>query len=161
VGAAGADRKSGGMWCALLYPTRKLAMQTHSFADRLFRSSSPRIVPGCLLGGEKRKSEKAQLHRGITLLVATPGHLLNHLTKKESLPLSLLQTVALSGLSSTRLITFWTGAALGGRCEADCPVALRVMPAFQSVLVSATVTSKLNGTARRVPSGDSNDGGWA
>ncbi len=33
--------------------------------------------------------------------------------------------------------------------------------AFQSVLVSGTVTSKLEGTARRVPSRDSNGGGWA
>jgi hypothetical protein len=75
----------------------------------------PRIVPGCLSRGEKRKSEKARLRRGITLLVATPGHLLNHLTKTESFPLSLLQTAALSGLSSTRSIAFWTGAASGGR----------------------------------------------
>ncbi len=115
MGAAGADRKSGGTWCILLYPTHKPAMQTHSFAERLLQSSFPRIVPGCLSGGEKRKSEKARLRRGITLLVATPGHLLNHLTKMESLPLLLRQTAASSGLSSTRSITFWTGAALGGR----------------------------------------------
>ncbi len=44
-----------------------------------------------------------------------PGHLLNHLMKTESLPLLLLQTAALSGLSSTRLIAFWMGAASGGR----------------------------------------------
>ncbi len=115
AGAAGADRKSGGTWCVLLYPTREPATQTHSFADGLFRSSFPRIVPGCLSGGEKRKSEKARLRRGITLLVATPGNLLNHLTKMESLLLLLRQTAALSGLSSTRLNAFWTGAASGGR----------------------------------------------
>jgi ATP-dependent RNA helicase DDX31/DBP7 len=64
AGAAGADRKSRGTWCVLLCPTRELATQTHSFADRLCRASFPRIVPGCLSGGEKRKSEKAQLRRG-------------------------------------------------------------------------------------------------
>ena len=32
---------------------------------------------------------------------------------------------------------------------------------LSSVLVLATVTSELEGTARRVPSGDSNGGGWA
>ncbi len=83
------DRKSGGTWCVLLCPTREPAMQMHSFADRLCRSLFPRIVPGCLSGGEKRKSEKAWLRRGITLLVTTPGRLLNHLTKTESLPLLL------------------------------------------------------------------------
>jgi hypothetical protein len=96
-------------------PTHEPVMQTHSFADRLCRSLFPRIVPGCLSGGEKRKSEKARLRRGVTLLVATPGRLLNHLMKTESLPLSLRQTAASSGLSSTRLIASWTGAALGGR----------------------------------------------
>ena len=49
----------------------------------------PRIFLGCLSGGEKCKSEKARLRRGITLLVAMPGHLLNHLTKTESIPLLL------------------------------------------------------------------------
>ncbi len=115
MGAAGADHKSGGTWCILLCPTREPETQTHSFADRLFRSSFPRIVPWCVSGGEKRKSEKAQLRRGITLLVATPGHLLNHLTKTESLLLSLRQTAALSGLSSMRSIAFWMGVASGGR----------------------------------------------
>ena len=33
--------------------------------------------------------------------------------------------------------------------------------AFQSVLVSAMVTSELEGTARRLPSGDGNGGGLA
>ncbi len=131
----------------------------------------PRIVPGCLSGGEKRKSEKAWLRRGITLLVATPGHLLKHLTKTESLPLLLRQTTALSGLSSTRLIASWTGAASGGRwSRLSCGFAgnaaarrgwVGATRAFQSVLVLATVTSKLQGMARRVPSGDGNGGGWA
>jgi hypothetical protein len=115
AGAAGAYRKSGGTWCVLLCPTHKPGMQAHSFADRLCRSSFPRIVPGCLLGGEKRKSEKVRLRRGITLLVTTPGHLLNHLMKTESLPLLLRKTTASSGFSSMRSIAFWTGAASGGR----------------------------------------------
>ncbi len=72
AGVAGADHKSGGTWCILLCPTREPAMQTHSFADRLCRSSFPRIVPGCLSGGEKRKSEKAQLRRGHAWAPAQP-----------------------------------------------------------------------------------------
>ncbi len=171
MGAAGADRKSGGTWCVLLYPTCEPAMQMHSFAEQLFRSSFPRIVPGCLSGGEKRKSENARLRRGITLLLAMPGHLLNHLTKTESLPLLLWQTAASSGLSSTRLIASWMGVALGGRWSrlssgfAGNAAAWRgwvgATGAFQSVLVLATVTSKLEGTARRVPSGEGNGWGWA
>ncbi len=37
------------------------------------------LVAGCLSGGEKRKSEKARLRKGIHILVATPGRLLDHL----------------------------------------------------------------------------------
>jgi ATP-dependent RNA helicase DDX31/DBP7 len=35
-------------------------------------------VPGILCGGEKRKSEKARLRKGITILVGTPGRILDH-----------------------------------------------------------------------------------
>ena len=35
--------------------------------------------------GEKRKSEKARLRKGVTILVATPGRLLDHLSKTEIL----------------------------------------------------------------------------
>ena len=52
-----------------LVPHAQPATQTHSFADQLCLSSFPRMVPWCLSGGEKRKSEKARLRRGITLLV--------------------------------------------------------------------------------------------
>lgn len=31
-----------------------------------------------LIGGEKRKSEKARLRKGITILIGTPGRLLDH-----------------------------------------------------------------------------------
>ncbi len=111
-------RRHGGGRCGPQVrgiPTCKPVTHTHSFTDQLCQSLFPRIVPGCLSGGEKRKSEKVRLRRGITLLVTTPGHLLSHLTKTESLPLSLRQTAASSGFSSTRLIAFWTGAASGGR----------------------------------------------
>ena len=37
------------------------------------------LVPGSLSGGERRKSEKARLRKGVTVLVCTPGRLLDHL----------------------------------------------------------------------------------
>lgn len=37
------------------------------------------LVPGSLSGGERRKSEKARLRKGVTILVCTPGRLLDHL----------------------------------------------------------------------------------
>jgi superfamily II DNA/RNA helicase len=37
------------------------------------------LVQGCVSGGERRKSEKARLRKGVTVLVSTPGRLLDHL----------------------------------------------------------------------------------
>jgi ATP-dependent RNA helicase DDX31/DBP7 len=41
------------------------------------------LVPGVLSGGEKKKSEKARMRKGVTVLVSTPGRLLDHLSNTE------------------------------------------------------------------------------
>ena len=38
-----------------------------------------------LLGGESRKSEKARLRKGVNIVLGTPGRLIDHLEKSESL----------------------------------------------------------------------------
>ncbi|OAY25603.1 DEAD-box ATP-dependent RNA helicase 17 isoform X2 [Manihot esculenta] len=42
------------------------------------------IVPGHVMGGENRSKEKARLRKGISILVATPGRLLDHLKNTSS-----------------------------------------------------------------------------
>ncbi|KAJ3411795.1 ATP-dependent RNA helicase dbp7 [Chytridiales sp. JEL 0842] len=42
------------------------------------------IVPGLVVGGDKRKAEKARLRKGCTILVSTPGRLLDHLKTTQS-----------------------------------------------------------------------------
>lgn len=37
------------------------------------------LVSGILIGGEHRGHEKARLRKGVTILVATPGRLMDHL----------------------------------------------------------------------------------
>jgi len=46
-----------------------------------------RIVPGILCGGEKKKSEKARLRKGINILIATPGRLIDHIRLTKTLSL--------------------------------------------------------------------------
>jgi ATP-dependent RNA helicase DDX31/DBP7 len=41
------------------------------------------LFPLCVVVAEKRKSEKARLRKGVTILVATPGRLLDHLQHSE------------------------------------------------------------------------------
>ncbi|KAG8534495.1 hypothetical protein GDO81_019354, partial [Engystomops pustulosus] len=43
------------------------------------------IVPGVLMGGEKRKSEKARLRKGINILISTPGRLVDHIKSTKSI----------------------------------------------------------------------------
>lgn len=40
-------------------------------------------VPGVLIGGENRGHEKARLRKGVSLVVATPGRLLDHLSSTQ------------------------------------------------------------------------------
>jgi ATP-dependent RNA helicase DDX31/DBP7 len=41
-------------------------------------------VPGLLIGGATRTHEKAKLRKGVTILVSTPGRLLDHLQNTSS-----------------------------------------------------------------------------
>jgi ATP-dependent RNA helicase DDX31/DBP7 len=67
------DRHVGGTRCNILCPTRELASQTANVTEKLCLNSFRWIVPGCLSGGKKRKSEKARICKGISILIATPG----------------------------------------------------------------------------------------
>lgn len=43
------------------------------------------LVSGILIGGEHRGHEKARLRKGVTILVATPGRLMDHLEVRHGL----------------------------------------------------------------------------
>lgn len=80
------DRSKGT--CALIIsPTRELSLQIYEVLRKALRPF-PKIVPGLIVGGEKRKSEKARLRKGITILISTPGRLSDHLKNTVSFNLS-------------------------------------------------------------------------
>ena len=70
------DRTSG-IFAIILTPTRELAKQTEHVLTTL--TAGTWVVPGWLLGGERKKAEKARLRKGVNILVATPGRLVDHL----------------------------------------------------------------------------------
>jgi ATP-dependent RNA helicase DDX31/DBP7 len=76
------DRASG-THAIIISPTRELALQIYEVLRKLLRPF-PQIVPGLIMGGEKRKSEKARLRKGVSILVATPGRLVDHLVHTQS-----------------------------------------------------------------------------
>lgn len=101
--------RSVGTLAIILAPTRELARQIYEVAEKLCQlhlslrevnkkedgedddeeedSAARRtrwLVPGLLSGGSTKNHEKSRLRKGIPLLVATPGRLLDHLQNTSS-----------------------------------------------------------------------------
>jgi ATP-dependent RNA helicase DDX31/DBP7 len=53
------------------------------------------LVPGLLTGGENRHHEKQRLRKGVVILVATPGRLLDHLESTTAFSVAHLQWLVL------------------------------------------------------------------
>ena len=74
------------------------------------------MVPGYLIGGEKKKAEKARLRRGINILVGTPGRLIDHLHSTRCLSLSSARFLVIDeadrllDMGYERSITRWAAA---------------------------------------------------
>lgn len=79
--------RDSGLFAVVLAPTRELCKQISTVLDSLLRCAHW-IVAGTVIGGEKKKSEKARLRKGLNILVATPGRLADHLQHTEALDVS-------------------------------------------------------------------------
>ncbi|ETN41844.1 uncharacterized protein HMPREF1541_03782 [Cyphellophora europaea CBS 101466] len=79
-----AVHRDSGLFAIILAPTRELCKQISVVLDRLL-GCAHYIVAGTVTGGERKKSEKARLRKGLNCLVATPGRLVDHLENTEVL----------------------------------------------------------------------------
>ncbi|CAH1984200.1 unnamed protein product [Acanthoscelides obtectus] len=70
-------QRSDGVQAIIIVPTRELAMQTHELFGKI--NTFQWIVVGHLCGGENRNTEKNRLRKGVHILIATPGRLLDHM----------------------------------------------------------------------------------
>ena len=84
--ADGVHRDSG-LFAIVLAPTRELCKQIAIVLENLL-GCAHWIVAGTVIGGEKKKSEKARLRKGLNILVATPGRLADHLENTKVLDTS-------------------------------------------------------------------------
>lgn len=85
-GGAGLSRDAG-LFAIILAPTRELSKQISTVLEGLL-GCAHWIVTGTVIGGEKKKSEKARLRKGLNILVATPGRLADHLDHTEAMDVS-------------------------------------------------------------------------
>ena len=81
--------RDDGTKALIIAPTRELCLQIYEVLVFVAKACVW-LVPGCIIGGEKKKSEKARLRKGITVLVCTPGRLLDHLRTTECFKYALL-----------------------------------------------------------------------
>lgn len=152
------SRKELGTKCLILCPTRELASQTLEVLEKLCQANfAGWIVPGGLLGGDSRNSEKSRIRKGLAIVVATPGRLLDHLQKTQSLLLGLkgkLQWLVLD--EADRLLDM----GLGDQVKQIVQIvrsneASKSKAWWRSVLVSATVTQSVQDLANeRILCGD-------
>ncbi|NXC83367.1 DDX31 helicase, partial [Cercotrichas coryphoeus] len=126
-------QRSDGPYALVLVPTRELALQSFDTIQKLLKPFTW-IVPGVLMGGEKRKSEKARLRKGINILISTPGRLVDHIKSTECIHFRRTQWLIIDEADRILDLGF----------EKDVAVILNALNAEretrQNVLLSATLT---------------------
>ncbi|XP_063100235.1 probable ATP-dependent RNA helicase DDX31 isoform X5 [Cavia porcellus] len=129
-------QRSDGPYALVLVPTRELALQSFDTIQKLLKPFTW-IVPGVLMGGEKRKSEKARLRKGINILISTPGRLVDHIKSTKNIHFSRIQWLVLDEADRILDLGF----------EKDLTVILNAVNAEgqkrQNVLLSATLTESV------------------
>ncbi|NWV39048.1 DDX31 helicase, partial [Grantiella picta] len=122
-------QRSDGPYALVLVPTREV----RGF-PLLSLGPFTWIVPGVLMGGEKRKSEKARLRKGINILISTPGRLVDHIKSTECIHFRRTQWLIIDEADRILDLGF----------EKDVAVILNALNAEretrQNVLLSATLT---------------------
>jgi len=86
--------RADGTLALIICPTRELCLQVVDTLTLLSRRFFW-IVPGSVHGGENRAKEKARLRKGVSVLVTTPGRLLDHLQNTESFKIDKLKWLVL------------------------------------------------------------------
>lgn len=86
--------RESGLFALILAPTRELSKQINTVLESLL-TCCHWIVGGTVIGGEKKKSEKARLRKGLNVLVATPGRLVDHLDHTEVLDVNKVRWLVL------------------------------------------------------------------
>ncbi|WVZ60900.1 hypothetical protein U9M48_010860 [Paspalum notatum var. saurae] len=126
-----------GTGVVVVCPTRELAIQKHNVAKELMKYHSQTL--GYVIGGNNRRSEVDQLLKGVNLLVATPGRLLDHLQNTKSFIYKSLKCLVIDGVDCMFELNF----------EEDMKQIFKHLPLNrQTVLFSARQTPEVENLAK-------------
>ncbi|KAG7666278.1 HAS1 [[Candida] subhashii] len=122
----------------IITPTRELALQIFGVARELMEFHSQTC--GIVIGGADRRAEAFKLGKGVNLLVATPGRLLDHLQNTPGFVFSNLKALVIDEADRILEIGF----------EDEMKKIIKILPNEdrQSMLFSATQTTKVEDLAR-------------
>jgi ATP-dependent RNA helicase DDX18/HAS1 len=126
-----------GTGVMVLTPTRELALQIYNVAQQPKKKHTQ--THGLIIGGANRRAEAEKLVRGVNLLVATPGRLLDHMQNTKGFTFSSLKVFCMDEADRMLDIGF----------EEEMRTIVRMIPKDrQTMLFSATQTTKVEDLAR-------------
>ena len=126
-----------GTGVMVLSPTRELALQIYNVAQQLMKKHSQ--THGLIIGGANRRAEAEKLVKGVNLLVATPGRLLDHMQNTKGFAFGSLKVFCMDEADRMLDIGF----------EEEMRTIVRMIPKDrQTMLFSATQTTKVEDLAR-------------
>ncbi|XP_054266551.1 probable ATP-dependent RNA helicase pitchoune [Macrosteles quadrilineatus] len=126
-----------GVGCLIISPTRELSMQTFGVLKELMAHHYHTY--GLIMGGANRATEAQKLAKGINIIVATPGRLLDHLQNTPDFLYKNLQCLVIDEADRILQIGF----------EEDMKQIINLLPKRrQTMLFSATTTDKTEALTR-------------
>jgi len=132
---SGADRQAPS--ALVLVPTRELAMQVAEAVHRYGKSLHVHVLP--IYGGQAMQLQLRALRRGVDVVVATPGRILDHL-RRGSIDLTTVRMVVLDEADEMLDMGF----------AEDLEAILAALPAErQTALFSATIAPRIATIAKK------------
>ncbi|RQX72645.1 DEAD/DEAH box ATP-dependent RNA helicase [Toxoplasma gondii CAST] len=126
-----------GTGVIVISPTRELSLQIFDVAAELAKFLPQTL--GLVIGGANRKHEVEKLQKGVNILVATPGRLLDHLQNTKGFQYSNLLSLVIDEADRILQIGF----------EEEMNAILQMLPQTrQTCLFSATQSAKVADLAR-------------
>lgn len=126
-----------GTGVVVISPTRELALQIFSVAKELLKHHTHTF--GIVMGGANRKAEADKLQKGVSLLIATPGRLLDHLQNTKGFVYQNMKMLVIDEADRILDCGF----------EDEMKQIVNILPKErQTVLFSATQTTKVEDLAR-------------
>lgn len=129
--------QKNGTGVIVITPTRELAQQIYDVTVSLLSFQSRSV--GLLIGGSNKKLEGVKLQKGVNVLIATPGRLLDHLVNTNGFMFHNLVSLIIDEADQILKIGF----------EEEMNEILSILPTErQTVLFSATQTQKVEDLVR-------------